>query len=304
MHRLLLHQAKLQLREVQVAFRRYGCNMRTLYEVLVRKEDDTIMEDLSERLRKYGLGQLHGMLVSGDQLSSHTSHSIVTTICEDQPQPEQDEYTRNDRGTHVIAGPAVWDALFEVHSHSVYRESKKWFNLFKRIPETSSLAGWQWEVYCHGRIHRGGSYTLVQMEPDGENLVPSEHEIQTIDIEPLIPQTVKIANSSDFTCEPGVYYIPSAKDNPTFDSFFLSEKKLIVIQITVSTSHSLKAAGLAMLKRLLPAGYELYHVFVVATSSAEGFKCKASVKLQDQFPIFVLEMKDEHCEYCPPSEEI
>ena len=88
MHRLLLHQTTLQPCEVQVASCGYGCNMRTLYGVLAQK-DDTIMRHLRERLKQYDLSTIHKMLTSGDQLSGHTSHSIVTTMCQDQPNQDK-----------------------------------------------------------------------------------------------------------------------------------------------------------------------------------------------------------------------
>lgn len=60
-----------------------------------------------------------------------------------------------------------------------------------------------------------------------------------------------------------------------------------------------------MLKNLPPDGYDnLYHVFVVPTSSANDFKCEVPATWKDRVRIFVLGIYDEHGEYCPPSEEI
>jgi len=36
---------------------------------------------------------------------------------------------------------------------------------------------WLWEVYCHSRISMGGSYALVRMVAEGDDLVPSRNEI-------------------------------------------------------------------------------------------------------------------------------
>ena len=57
-----------------------------------------------------------------------------------------------------------------------------------------------------------------------------------------------------------------------------------------------------MLKNLRPdTSYELYYIFVVPTFSAGNFKCKVPVNVQDRFHFFLLEMKQDFCEYCPSS---
>ena len=303
MHRLSYHRGSLERHKIEDAFSTYGCNMRTLYEVLVNNKGDNIREDLRKKVERYTLSEIHSMLITGHEASDHTSHSIIMTMCQNQPQPGEPAYTRSDKVTHVLSGPVVREALFAVHAEKLYSEMTRMISLFQRIPESAPMAGWLWEVYCHGRIYKGGSYTLVQMTGEGDNLIPSQSEIEPINIGRLTPQMLKIGDSSDFTCQTGKFYIPWAKNNRTFDSFFLLERKLIAIQITLSPSHSLKHAGLTKLKKLRPdPSYELYYVFVVPT--CKKFKCKVPVSVQDRFHFFLLEMKQDFCEYCPSSEEI
>ena len=308
MHRLLLHRRELQAREIRDAYRTYGCDMRALYKVLVEDDGKMIMGRLRERIEECSLQKIHEILRSGDEVSGHTSASIVMTMCQNQPQREQPEYIRSDGVTHIISGGAVWDALFAAHTVSLRDELAKWIGILQTMPQAAPMAGRLWEVFSHGQIYKGGLYTLVEMtakiSTKRDHLSSSPDKIQSIEIEPMNPQPVRIGDHCDLTPEAGVYYIPWARNNETFDSFFLSERKLISIQITLSTSHSFKAGGLAVLMKLLPTDYKLYHVFVVPTSCVEDFKCTVPVKLQERVQLFVLEMKQDYCEYCPPSEEI
>ena len=213
MHRLLYHRGSLERREMEDAFRRYGCNMRTLYKVLVKNEGDNVMEGLRKKVERYTLSEIHGMLITGHEASDHTSHSITMTMCQNQPQPQDPAYTCSDKVIHVISGPVVWEALFAVHAERLHSEMTRMIILFQRVPEAAPMAGWLWEVNCHSRIYKGGSYTLVQMTGEGDNLIPSRSEIERINIGPLIPQTLKIGDSSSSTCQAGKYYIPWAKNN-------------------------------------------------------------------------------------------
>ena len=186
-----------------------------------------IMERLRERIEECDLKQIHEIITSGDKVSGHTSHSIVMTMCQGQPQREQPEYTRSDGVTHIICGRAVWDALFAAHALSLRDELTKWIGIFQTIPQAAPMAGWLWEVFSHGQIYRGGLYTLVEMtarnSTKADHLSSSPDKIQPFKIEPMNPQTVRIGNHCDLTPEAGVYYIPWARNNETFDSFFLSE---------------------------------------------------------------------------------
>jgi len=278
--------------------------MRTLYEVLVRDQEAAIVEHLRKKIKNYSFSDIHKMLVSGHAVSDRTSHSIVTTMCKNQPQPGKPAYTRSDKVTHDVSGPAVWDALLAEHAVALYSQMTKNITLFQRVPETASTAGRLWETNCHSRIYMGGSYTLIRMIAEGGNLVPSRNEKEPIKIERMTPNVLKIVNPSDLTCNPDEYYIPSAKNNQTFDSFFFLEQKQIAIQITLSASRTLKPADLTVLENLRPkSNYELYFIFVVPTFSAEKFKCKVPANVQDRFDFFLLEMKQDYCKYCPSSEE-
>ena len=123
--------------------------MRTLYGALVEKEGNRIMGRLRERIKEYTLSTLHEMLTSGDKVSSHTSLSIVITMCQHQPQPEQPAYMKSDDVTHVISGPTVWGALFTAHAVLLRGELTKWIGLFQTMPQVAPMAGWLWEVFCH-----------------------------------------------------------------------------------------------------------------------------------------------------------
>jgi len=270
--------------------------MRTLYEVLVRDQEAAIVEHLRKKIKNYSFSDIHKMLVSGHAVSDRTSHSIVTTMCKNQPQPGESAYTRSDEVTHNVSAPAVWDALRAEHAVAHYSQITKNITVYQRVPDAASAAGRMWETHCHSRIYMGGSYTLIRMIAKGGNLVPSRNEKEPIKIERMNPNELKIVNPSHLTFNPDEYYIPEAKNNQTFDSFFFLGQKQIAIQITLSPSRTPKPGGFTVLENLQPkSNYELYFIFVVPTSSAENFKCKVPANVQDKFDFFLLEMKQDYC---------
>jgi hypothetical protein len=305
MHRLVLHNSLLTPRSIQNSFSRYGCNMRTLYEVLVRGEEASIVEDLHKKIKNHTLSEIHKMLVTGHEASERTSHSISTTKCEHQPQPEESAYTQSDKVTYAISGSAVEVALLAEHAVARHSKVAEMLTLFQGVPPTASSAGHLWEEICHARLSKGGSYPLIRMIPERGYLVPSRSDIEPIKIVPMIYTKLKLSNPSDLICNPGEYYVPVAKNNPTFDSFFFLEQKQIAIQITLSSSRSFEPKGLTVLEDLQPEGnYGAYFIFVVPTSSAETFRCKVPANVQDKFDFFLLEMKQDPCKHSPSSEGI
>ena len=286
----LLHQAK-----IHAAFAKYGCNMRTLFDVLVRKEEGDVLRTLREKLSRLSLSDIHGMMLGDIEVSDRTSHSLIKTECSDQPKPGEETYGRSDIPSRSISSPIVWQTLSDMHGRSLYAEIPLMDHLVQRAPEMSSAGGCIWEAYCHARIYNGGDYTLLRMTARGVHLVPRPTDSTVLHIASLTPKVFDPdKDSAASTSSPSEYYIPEAKGTPTFDSFFLSGFTQISIQITTSIIHSLENRGLLALKKRLPTGFQQYIVFVVPKNRGAKFKCEKPSPMPKNTRFFMLEFDPEH----------
>lgn len=295
MHRLLLHRTStLQTEKIKIAFKRYGCNMRTLNEVIVT-HGQLVEQKLYEKIDTIGLSAIQKMLKTNSEVSSGTTHSIIKTECLRQPQPGEERYGRGDLPTRTISSPVVLELLYRRYGRSLYAEKDLIPRLFERVQETSSAARWMWEGRCHYCIYSGGSFRLVPMKVEGKSLVPDQsNHPQRIAINPLVP---KMANEMD-SIDRGEYYIPHAKKNPTFDACFLLKSRQMALQMTVASTLSLDTRGFDMLERALPDNHDRSYVFVVPINKARTFKCTAPApKVQKKFQFHLLALNYRKC--CP-----
>jgi len=98
------------------------------------------------------------------------------------------------------------------------------------------------------------------------------------------------------TLDPANYFIPSASNNPTFDSFFRLHKKGFGVQLTIGKEHGLDKKGLHMLYSRLEDSKEWYFVFVIPPG--HQLRCeKPSTLYVAQFKYFVLELPISDGEY-------
>jgi len=300
MHSLSL-DGQLKNHEIKDAFKKYGSNLRTIGIVLVYKTDKDVVERLRQNINVLSLSAIHEMLSTDSKISEQTPHSLVTTVCFPQPHPGEDGYDDCDYVNRSISCPVVWDALFNRHGKSLYGDVRLMNSLFQRIPEASSTAGWLWEGHCHSRISRGGSFTLVRMIVEGTNLVPRRTKPELMKIRPLTPRLYRDEESVVLTRNLDEYYIPFAKNNPTFDAFFLSKPNQIALQMTTSSSHSLEHDGFKVLNKRRPKNtkYKQRFIFVVPKSKAGDFKCKVpDCSVLKGYQFFLLELDPDYRGYC------
>jgi len=107
-------------------------------------------------------------------------------------------------------------------------------------------------------------------------------------------------------CKLGEYYIPAAKNNPTFDTCFLLGQVAFALQIAISPTHSINAKGFDILEGVLPTEFRSRaFVFVVPSSKAQKFTCPIPTgDAQDKFRYFVLPLEHRDSKYCPSSVDI
>jgi len=169
--------------------------------------------------------------------------------------------------------------------------------LFRRIPETASSAGWLWESLCHKRLSAGGTFPVKMMVSTGGHLTPSD-KTASITLPPL---ETCCYEPTDDTTEAKHYYLPRASNNPTFDSFFYLGDSGVGLQMTLGSSHSLRPRGLQLLYgRLKKVSSPYLFVFVIRKGSV--FQCKEpSAKQMERFTFCTLELPLPSGEHQLPS---
>jgi len=194
------------------------------------------------------------MVVNNVELLADAPHSIVTTVCIDQPKYGASAYLFSDTPAQTIAGRVAWGELLRTHGKAVYVELTHLFDTFSRVPQARGSAGWIWEQYVDKRITEGGTFTVRPIPPNPANpalpdQAPTEEETFTI-----LPLTLHLFDDKvqlSATSDRSQYFIPNRNNNPTFDSFLYSETVGIGLQMTLSNTHSLKPKGLNKLYKRL-----------------------------------------------------
>ena len=295
----MLHP-KYDSRRVRDMFREYGCNIRTLLDVLSGNKEE-VLNKINQKTANLSLPVLQNMLAGPSEVTDHASHYIIQTSCPEQPKPKEDKYLYSDDMVCTISSHVVWKSLFDRFGVLLYTEQSLLFRLFKPIPETAVTAGWLWEPRGHARFCKGGHFDLIQMQVKGKSLVQTQ-ETRSIIVDNMIP-TVLETNS---VCSPGKYYIPPKKNQATFDACFLLNEEQIALQFTISITHSLSGAGFPVLNGVRPESCkEQAVIFVVPKARAEKFRSQApSSDSQKKFKYYVLPLDDEISKYCPSSADI
>ncbi len=283
--------------------------MRTLFDVLVKQKERNVLQTLREKLGRLSLSDIHGMMLGDIEVSDRTSHSLIKTECPIQPKPGQEMYGLDDLPSRSISSPIVWQTLSDKHGRSLYAEVPLMNHLFQRVPEMSSAEGWIWEAYCHSRIYNGGDHTLLRMTAQGGRLAPDPTESMVLHIDALTPKVFDPdKDTKASTSSISEYYIPEAKNNPIFDSFFLTGSTQVALQITTSISHSLQDRGLLALKRRLPKGFQQHIVFIVPQSRGANFRCQKPSPMPKNTQFWMLEfdteIDTEHGKCCRASVDI
>ena len=112
----------------------------------------------------------------------------------------------------------------------------------------------------------------------------------------MTPAVYSSKSLNSTTLDPANYFIPSASNNPTFDSFCLLDEKGFGMQLTIGKEHGLDKKGLRMLYSRLEGSKERYFVFVIPPG--QQLRCeKPSALYMRRFKYFVLELPMSDGEY-------
>lgn len=287
--------------EIRNAILNYGYNIRSLIQVL-DSGPDSLEAEIASKIDPLVSATLVNLIRHDAENSVDMSHSLIVSRCLEQPAPGTDKYLSGDVLHSAIASPTVWRLLLNIRGRKVYSEQTNILELFRKIPEMASSAGWLWESLCHSIISKGGKFTLRGMDEIDKALVPSDRTT-ILSLERLEPLYFTSSDSLKFTSGLHNYFVPTYGNNPTFDSFFHLQSVGVGFQMTLGRTHTLNPKGLRMLNGRLGAldkanepKREKWFVFVIREGSS--FRCaKPSALQMKRFKFFTLELEPPNSEH-------
>ena len=260
------------------------------------KEEENVKHRINQKVSNIDIETLRKMLSMNTEIANHTSHSLLQTLCHNQPDDRHEAYQQNDDMENSVSCPVVLAYLHKRFREALFSEQEYLSRLFRPIPETATIAGYSWEPHGHTQFCRGGDFTLIQMTKGAgrqKNRLIQANESKTISIESM---TLTVLDKSA-VCQPGEYYISPSKNEPTFDACFLLNNELIALQFTISIKHTTKDNGFPTLISMRPTTCtEQSLVYVVPKGRAERFTCDApSDRWLNTFNFYVLALDRKYC---------
>ena len=291
----------LSVSKVREAILNYGYNICSLIQVL-KSGPDTLKAEIASKINPNEPATLGNLLKHDIENATNVSSSLFVSGCFEQPAPGTDKYLGGDVLHSAIASPTVWRLLLEIRGRKVYWEQPHILDLFRRVPETASSAGWLWESICHDIISRGGNFTLRAMDEADKALVPSDRT-DILRLKKLEPLYFKSKDTFKSTCDLRNYFVPTYGNNPTFDSFLHLQSVGVGFQMTLERNHTLDSNGLRMLHGRLGVhdnanepSREKWFVFVIRKGSS--FRCaKPSRGQMRRFKFFTLALEPPDSEH-------
>ena len=296
---LQIHKPTLDETEIINAIDKYGVNLRTLRQILIQQKESAVIEQITEKVKALSLTDVRSMLSTEFETTEQTSHSIIMTLCPEQPQSDADEnYLQGDIGKRTLSCDLVFKLLLQKHGTAFYKDAQYFARLFATVPQTSASAGHLWEQQCHLVIPSLPHIDLIPMKVYKNKLVPTTAKKgEQVMIAKPIPEVHTKRATLKYTANPKCYWIPLSSNNATFDAFFRCGPKGIGLQMTLGTHHSLIPSGLEELRDRLWAtkAEDLYFVFVIP--KGQVFSCpKPDDDWLSVFTFYILEM--EFSKYC------
>ena len=215
--------------------------MRTLARVLLSPGDEQSIQDgISKTVKALKPSTLKTAFMFRTKAFENISHTIVTSVCLEQPKPGEEEYLADDLPEVTFAGPVVWEAMVRAYKAVVYAELTHVLSIFAIIPQARGFGGWLWRQWVHAQMIKGGDFTLPQMysrQTEHTNQDEGPPTLMTISIPPLTP--LYYNDKEEVSYNTSKYFIPNKKSNAAFDSFLFHQAHVIGLQITIEPTHSL-----------------------------------------------------------------
>jgi len=235
------------LQNVYTIFKKYGPSARVCftlaaemrrcgkYDGEVRKAINKDLSDIVDAVISYSLG---------DTSTCTSSHKVFLML--------RDE---NFDGYTDVASNYILDILTKVHMQRDRQEVRKLYEHFMAYSYTRSSAGKIFEMICHHRLCPD-DHSVFWPSLQLRSLNTPDTEM-SLEIGPLkMKDDFSLSMKIKLQAVPGVYYLPRASNNRTFDSFIVGpDNSVVLFQMTVSDDHSILFSGLDMLSKVLPARF-------------------------------------------------
>ncbi|KZV99109.1 hypothetical protein EXIGLDRAFT_699552 [Exidia glandulosa HHB12029] len=239
-----------------------------------------------------------------EALTAQETHILLKSLCQNLPRSPSDvRWSGSDTLMHTIANPTV---MRIVVAQWIQNERAATLNLlrqFSALPQTASTARWLFESWCHTLLATGGTFMLhemTQQESGRYSLGATSREITL----PGLP--IELFSNVQQATQTGVYYVPIATNNPTYDSFFRVGEATNAFQMTLAKTHSLKQpTGLNLLKTTMNTPRNNL-MFVVPTGRSFSFEPLDEIPIPNlKFWLLYVDLDDSarsnieaYMEYC------
>ena len=131
-------------------------------------------DEIQLRVKGLSLTQLRSLLTNENIDAKQASNTLIVTLCYQQPRLGDRRYSRRDSMVSIPANPAVWRVLLSQHGREIYLEMRHEFDIFSRVPQAGTAAGWLWGAWGHQYLSGGGEFAFFPMVENGKYLVRTE----------------------------------------------------------------------------------------------------------------------------------
>lgn len=251
-----------------MAYDKYGPVPRNVYLAYFDKDGMTTYDRRTlHDIKNATYEQLERMVDEGD-LQDPYSDTSNKLICLRRISPGV--------ACAAVLSRFVAEKVLKAQAFANLHNKRKFVRLFTAIPQMGIARGWSFEAYVHNRFSSSSDiaggitvYILAPISHTSEEYQPDLDSATTDLLFPLMDRSVRVYTSpNDFRDNPATteYHIPSAKNNPGFDSFLITETAVYIFQMTVSHSHTADTGaqkGPRLLKQILPSDVPWHYVLVM-----------------------------------------
>ncbi|KAF7294741.1 SET domain-containing protein [Mycena indigotica] len=252
--------------DLRTAFRLVGPNIRRLEYLSIGKHDEELVIGMIKTvLDTLDMRQLERLLRSHHTAEDSTLHSHVLITTYRAPGDAEQEAMR-----HRISSKTI---LRLIHAEAIQKNAVELQHMYTIFAASSGLSiprGWAFEILCHRLFTKkpasNYTFTLTRMKVHQSQLIP-DHNDQT-DWSVVTRQLVHFSTgqTTQATSSLKSYFVPSQGNNPTFDSFLHMETppRLVGLQMTIASKHSIKKSGLDQLRRRqLPGESNPWMIYII-----------------------------------------
>jgi len=285
-HHLISHSAEIhglteeQKNRAKDAFKNYGPTARICINfvkspnLLRQYENDlhnTALDLTADRLRHF--------VQKGKELDLDAESHTLFIVRRNEAEDLENEYLAPISANAETCLMIIIDTLQRLERINLYRD-------FASVPPTRAVAGLLYESLGHTRLQEGIELKLKPMRKEGKLRTylhwKTEGVEQTGNSVTFPANAAVIYGGTPASIEPNRLYVPNARNQVAFDSFFMLDQTLYLFQLTVANDHDIKEGikdYLSGLLRMLPPEANWRFVFITPGGDLD-VKAKDTVKVE------------------------